>query len=106
MPIVLTDLENLHDVRMVESSRRVRLAPKAFAGIGIRQIDSRYQFDGDVAAHRLLNRLIHYAHAAAANLPDNAVLSQTQRMSAACFIRGGNFPRDCVDFGTDEGKTL
>jgi hypothetical protein len=61
---------------VVQSGRRLRLAPKTLQVGGIDQGLPRQHLEGDVPAERHLLRLVDQAHAAATNLAENAVIAE------------------------------
>src|SRR5262245_47125566 len=70
---VLADLENRHDVRVMQLRRRLRLAAEALQGTSVAREPDRQQLEGDAASQRQLLRLVDDAHAATAQLADNPV---------------------------------
>ena len=73
---MLADRENRHNVRMVELRDGLRLALKPLAAFGVEEPVARDDLQRDVAAERLLDRLVDDPHAAAAQLADDPVLAQ------------------------------
>jgi hypothetical protein len=74
--ILLADAKDLDDVGVMELGRRLGLAQEAFLERRLQQAGEREHFEGHTPAERLLHGLVHHAHAAAANLAQNAVLAQ------------------------------
>ncbi len=71
------------DVRVDELGRRPHLAQEHFLGaVGAQQVGGQH-FEGDDAAHRAVFGLEDAAHAAAADLVENAVLPQQKARRAA-----------------------
>ncbi len=74
--IVSADAEDWHDVGMVQPGRSPRLAlePQDLLGIGEGRIGE--DLERDAPAKRLLLGLVDHAHAAAADLAEDAVIAQ------------------------------
>ena len=72
---MLADAEDRHDVRVVELGDRLRLALEPPEPLRV-EVDVVDHLDGDVAAERLLHRLVDDAHPAAAQLAEDAELAE------------------------------
>ena len=76
LSLVLADLENRHDVGMVEQGRRLRLGMKAIV-VGFRgQLSGENHFHRDDAVERNLAGLVDHAHAAAGDLVHELIIAQ------------------------------
>ena len=77
--VLLADAEDRDDVRVVEPRGRVGFADEALAALRV-QLRVRGQYlEGDRTAERLLHRLEHDAHPAAADLADDAEVAKAVR---------------------------
>src|SRR5262249_24907728 len=73
---VFADAEDGDDVGVVQARRGLRLAVKALQVRRAGQARLGQDLEGDVPAERLLHRLVDDAHAAPADLPQDAVVAQ------------------------------
>src|SRR5262249_54969048 len=71
--VVLADLMDLDDVRVLEPGRRLGLRAEALALHGPRVGTGQDHLQGDDSAQRGLAGLVDYAHAAAAQRPEDHV---------------------------------
>ena len=74
--VLLAVAEDLHNVRMMELAKRFDLRPKALAKVGMGGHVAGEQLDGRSFAGRVIHAEEHHAHAAAAQLADNAIGSE------------------------------
>ena len=74
--VVFADAEDRHDVGVVQLRRRLRLALEATLRPGVLPELLGQDLEGDVPAERDLLRLVDDAHAAVADLADDAVVAQ------------------------------
>src|SRR5262249_52169060 len=75
-PLVLAHAEDRYDVRVVQPTRRLRLALEPPLGAGVRQNWSRQDLEGDVASQGELLGLVDDAHAAVADLANDPEVPQ------------------------------
>ena len=75
-PVVLADAEDRHDVGVVEHGRGAGLALEPLELVGVAQAVLRQDLERHVPAQALLHRLVDDAHAAAGDLPQDAVVAQ------------------------------
>ena len=73
---MFADAEDRHDVGVVQLRRRLRLALEATPRPGVLPELLGQDLEGDVPAERDLLRLVDDAHAAVADLADDAVVAQ------------------------------
>jgi hypothetical protein len=76
---VLANAEDGDDVRVVQPGRRLRFALETRAQRLVGEKMRRQHLERDPPAKRLLHRLVHHAHAAAADLADDAELADLFR---------------------------
>ena len=74
--LVLAHAEHGNDVGVVQPRGGLRLAAEALQLLGVQQRLLGQHLDGDVPVERLLERLVDNAHAAAADLADDAEIAQ------------------------------
>src|SRR5215469_3092141 len=95
--VVLVNLVNRADTRVIESGRGASFALEALDGLGIASNFVRQEFEGDKAAQSGVLGLVHNAHAAAAKLFEDAVVGQRaanhEWSSPLCRILGCVLPR-------------
>ena len=73
---MLADAEDRHDVGVVQLGRRPRLALGTRSRLASSSSACRQHLQGDVPAQRVLLGLVDDAHAAAADLAEDAVVAQ------------------------------
>ena len=73
-PAFLADVVNGANIRMVQSGRRLCLAPEPAQGLLIFGDIVRQKFEGDKAPQPCVLGLVDHTHATAAKLLDNAVM--------------------------------
>jgi hypothetical protein len=74
--VVSADVVDRDDVGVVQPRRRTGLAAEALQADEVRRRLGRQHLQGDVAAQRLLLRFVNDAHAAAAHLAQDAVVTE------------------------------
>ena len=72
-----------HDVRVVQLRRRLGLVLEALQLPGVQRRRERQHLEGDAPAQRQLHRLVDDAHAAAADLADDAEIAERLRRAGA-----------------------
>ena len=86
LPLVLTDLEDRHDARMVEIGGRLGLGVEAFDVVLIGELAGQDHLEGDNAVEADLPGLKDDAHAAAGDLPDNLIVAKVADALARCRL--------------------
>src|SRR5262245_50883669 len=79
----------------------MRLSPKPFAAVRIKQVEARNQLNGHATAARFINRLIHHPHAAAPHLANNSIFAQANRVRLSGRIPSSDLTYDCFDLSAD-----
>ena len=100
--VLLADAEDGHDVGVVQPGGRLRLAKKPLQARGRGHPGRRQDLQRHVPAERLLLRLVDDAHAAAADLPQDAEIAQPLQRRPAKAGRRGRWPcatRPCPGAG-------
>ena len=82
VPVVLAHAEDRHDVGVVQPGRRLRLALEPPHLLGVQQRAGREHLQGHAPAQRLLLGLVDDAHAAPADLAEDAVVAQPLQPAA------------------------
>ena len=72
--VILADVEDRADIRMIERGRGARFALEPFEGFAIRGERGRQEFDGDLPAQARVFGAIDHAHAALAQVRNNAIV--------------------------------
>ena len=96
---LLADAIDGHDVRVVQARRRLRLALEPLQALRIKQAVGRQHFQCDVPAEGNLLRLVDDAHAAPADLAQDAILAQFPRDRASCRCVGREFQQGYLGCG-------
>ena len=76
-PVLLADAEDRHDVGVVQVGRGAGLAVEAADLLGVEQGRRAQDLQRHATAERLLLGLVDDAHAAAADLAEDAEIAQT-----------------------------
>ena len=80
--VLLADVEDGHDVGVVQPGRRLRLAAEPRPQLLVGEQVRRQHLDGDAAAQGFVLGLVDHAHPAAADLADEAILAEPLRERA------------------------
>src|SRR5262249_54308273 len=100
---LLADLENGHNVGVVQPGRRLGLAAEALSGQAVSGGVARQDLQGHAPAQRRLFRLVDHPHAAFADFPQEAVIPYLlQRGTAAEHRRLKALLLDLLDL--DQGR--
>src|SRR5262249_19132983 len=98
---VLADVEHRHDVCVVHPRRRLRLPLKADLGRPVARDRPRQHLEGAAAAQRLLFGLANDAHAAAADLAQDAVVADLLQAFAVDRYGGAGRTADVAGAGPE-----
>ena len=108
--VVLADAEDRHDVGVVEHGRGAGLALEPLELARVAQAVLRQDLERHVPAQALLHRLVDDAHAAAGDLPQDAVVAQPLGAIGAELPAAAETPRSAWSaplpncFDRDQGR--
>jgi len=93
-PFILANIVERANMRMIERGGGTRFPQKAFERRGVRAKTFRQKFERHAASQTRIFRLVYHSHASAAELLQNAVMSDSganhwKRMGRICIVARG-----------------